>query len=223
VKVIITGATGMVGQGVLRECLLDPAVEAVVTLGRTATGQRHAKLREVVHGDLLDYTAVEDELRDLDACFFCLGVSSVGMNEADYRRVTYDYTLAAARTLVRLNPGLTFVYVSGAGTDSTANGRTMWARVKGKTENDLLALTERSYMFRPGIIRPMHGIRSRTRAYRIAYTVLRPVMPVLSALMGGSMTTTENMGKAMIHVAAHGAPERILENRDINAVAQRAG
>jgi uncharacterized protein YbjT (DUF2867 family) len=218
VRVVITGASGMIGQGVLRECLLDPDVTDVLTLGRTPTGQTHAKLREVVHGDFLDYAAVEDRLTGYDACLFCLGVSSVGMNEADYQRITYEYTLAAARTLLRLNPDLTFVYVSGQGTDSTASGRTMWARVKGRTENDLLALTDRAYMFRPGYIQPMHGIQSRTRAYRIMYRVVVPLFPVLRRLFPSSVTTTETLGRAMINVVRHGAPTHVLHSRDINAV-----
>ena len=219
-RVLITGATGMVGQGVLRECLVDPAVTQAVTLGRSAAGRRDAKLRELVHADFLDYSAVEAELGGLDACFFCLGVSSVGMSEPDYRRITYDYTLALARTLVRLNPDLTFVYVSGQGTN--ADGRSMWGRVKGKTENDLLALHPKAYMFRPGFIQPMHGVRSRTRVYRIAYAVTTPLFPVLRRLFPSSMTTTANVGRAMINVARDGAPTRILENRDINALAAAA-
>lgn len=218
-RIIITGASGMIGQGVLRECLLDPDVTDVLTLGRTPTGQTHEKLREVVHDDFLDYSAVEDRLTGYDACFFCLGVSSVGMNEADYHRITYEYTLAAARTLLRLNPDLTFVYVSGQGTDSTASGRTMWARVKGRTENDLLALTEKAYMFRPGYIQPMHGIRSRTRVYRAIYAVAAPLYPVLRRLMPNAATTTETLGRAMVRVAERGASTRVLHSRDINALA----
>jgi uncharacterized protein YbjT (DUF2867 family) len=218
-RVIVTGASGMVGQGVLRECLRDPDVTDVLTLGRTPTGQTHAKLHEVVHRDFLDYSAIEDRLTGYDACFFCLGVSSVGMSEGDYHRITYEYTLAAARTLLRLNPDLTFVYVSGQGTDSTASGRSMWARVKGRTENDLLALTDRAYMFRPGYIQPMHGIRSRTRVYRIIYAAAAPLYPLVRRLIPNWSTTTETLGRAMINVARQGAPARVLHSRDINAVA----
>ena len=162
-KVILFGATGMVGQGVLRECLLDAGVESVLAVGRSPTGQRHAKLREIVHDDFLDYSAIESELTGYDACFFCLGVSSVGMNEERYRHLTYDITLAAARTLAKLNPQMVFVYVTGRGTNSTEHGSLMWARVKGKTENDLLKLPfKAAYMFRPAGIQPLHGIRSKT-------------------------------------------------------------
>jgi uncharacterized protein YbjT (DUF2867 family) len=216
-KVILFGATGMVGQGVLRECLLDPGVEAVLSIGRSATGQTHDKLREVVHADLRDLSSIEGELGGYDACFFCLGVSSAGMSEAEYRRVTFDLTLAVARTLARLAPRMTFVYVSGAGTD--AKSRSMWARVKGETENALLELPfAAAYMFRPGFIQPMHGIRSRTRLYRGLYAVMAPLYPVWKALFPGMVTTTERVGRAMLAVARGGAPTRVLETRDINAL-----
>jgi uncharacterized protein YbjT (DUF2867 family) len=215
-KVILFGATGMVGQGVLRECLLAPEVEAVLTVGRTATGQHHAKLREIVHADLTNYAAIEADLAGHDACFFCLGVSAAGMSEQDYTRITYDVTLAAAQVLARLSPGMTFIYVSGEGTDSTERGRAMWARVKGRTENALLKLPLKAVMFRPGLIRPMHGIKSKTRLYRVAYTAMWPLFPLLGAL--GAMTTTERVGQAMLRVARDGAPKPILGNRDIDAL-----
>jgi uncharacterized protein YbjT (DUF2867 family) len=218
-KVILFGATGMVGQGVLRECLLDPDVETVLAVGRVSTGQRHEKLRELLLSDPSNLVTVEGELAGCDACFFCLGVSSAGMKEADYRRITYDLTLTVARTLVRLNPAMTFVYVSGEGTDSTAKGRSMWARVKGETENALLTLPfKAAYMFRPGFIRPLHGIVSRTKLYRAIYAVLGPVYPVLKAVASSHMTTTEQVGLAMLVVAKRGAPTAVLENRDINAL-----
>ncbi|MCY1018966.1 NAD-dependent epimerase/dehydratase family protein [Pyxidicoccus sp. MSG2] len=223
-KVILFGATGMVGQGVLRECLLDDGVERVLTVGRVATGQQHAKLREIVHKDLLDYASIEGELAGYDACFFCLGVSSAGMKEADYARVTYEMPLAAARTLVKLNPDMTFIYVSGASTDSTEQGRVMWARVKGRAENALLGLPFKAkYMFRPAAIQPMHGIVSKTRSYRILYAVMTPLYPVLRALFPKYVTTTEKVGRAMLHVVRHGAPKPVLENADINALVQAAG
>jgi len=217
-KVIIFGATGMVGQGVLRECLLDRDVEAVLTVGRSATGQVHDKLREVVQRDLGDLGPIADALAGYDACFFCLGVSSLGMKEADYRRVTYDLTLAAAEILARLNPGMTFVYVSGASTDSTEKGRAMWARVKGATENALLRLPFRgAYMFRPGYIQPMHGIVSRTRFLRVLYALVAPLYPLWRRLFPRYVTTTERLGRAMLAVARRGAPKPVLENDEINA------
>ncbi|WNG25559.1 NAD(P)H-binding protein [Cystobacter fuscus] len=219
-KVLLFGATGMVGQGVLRECLLDPEVERVLVVGRGGTGQQHEKLTELVHRDFTDFSTVEAELSGYDACFFCLGVSSAGMKEPDYRRVTYDYTLAAARTLARLNPGMTFIYVSGAGTDSSAKGRSMWARVKGETENALFQLPfKAAYMFRPGFIQPMHGVTSKTPLYRVIYRVVGPLSPLLKTLLPGAITTTERVGRAMLRVAKQGAPQRLLENQDINALA----
>ena len=215
-RVVLFGATGMIGQGVLRECLLDPAVTAVLTVGRSPTGKQHAKLREVSHADLADLTPIQDELRGYDACFFCLGVSSAGMSEDAYRRITYDYTMAAARVFAAQDPQATFVYVSGAGTDSTEKGRSMWARIKGKTENDVLALLPNSYMFRPGYIQPTHGVTSRTRLYRAVYAVAVPLYPVLRRLFPKSITTTETIGRAMINIAAKGAPKRVLDPSDIN-------
>jgi uncharacterized protein YbjT (DUF2867 family) len=222
-KVILFGATGMVGQGVLRECLLDSGVEAVLTVGRSATGQQHAKLQELVHKDLTDFSAVEAQLTGYDACFFCLGVSSAGMSEADYRRVTHDIAVAAGRTLAARNPGMTLIFVSGAGTDSTGKSRAMWARVKGETENALLEMPfKAAYMFRPAFIQPMHGITSRTKLYRVLYRGLAPLVPVLKALIPKYVTTTERVGRAMLQVARQGAPKRVLENHDINLVSETA-
>jgi uncharacterized protein YbjT (DUF2867 family) len=218
-KVILFGATGMVGQGVLRECLLDADVDRVLSIGRSDTGQSHPTLHEIIRKDLLDFSAIETQLSGFDACFFCLGVSSAGMTEQDYRRVTYDITLAAARTLVRLNPSMTFVYVSGAGTDSSERGRSMWARVKGQTENALLGLPfKAAVMFRPGGIAPLHGITSKTRIYRVLYTLTRPLWPALYSAFPQLVTTTEQIGRAMLHVARWGSPKPILETRDINAL-----
>ena len=216
-KVILFGATGMVGQGVLRECLLDPRVEAVLSIGRTATGQSHPKLSEWVQKDLFDYSASETRLKGYDACFFCLGISSAGMQEVDYSRITYDLTLAAATTLARLDPAMTIIYVSGTGTDSSERGRIMWARVKGKTENALLTLPfKTAYMFRPGIIRPLHGIRSKTPLYRAFYVALGPLLWLVGALSSSLMTTTAQVGRAMINATVSGAPKTLLENADIN-------
>jgi uncharacterized protein YbjT (DUF2867 family) len=218
-NVILFGATGMVGQGVLRECLLDPSVQQVLSIVRTPSGQHDAKLRELVHTDFFNYSAIEPQLTSFDACVFTLGVSSAGMDEAKYKHLTYDLTLAAATALARLNPQMTFVYVSGAGTDSTERGRTMWARVKGKTENDILKLPFRAaYMFRPGVIQPLHGIRSKTKLYQTFYTVLNPILSLLKSAFPNLITTTEQLGQAMLKVAKHGYPKPILESRDINAL-----
>ena len=216
-KVILFGATGMVGQGVLRECLRDTQVERVLTVGRSATGANDQKLREMTRKELFDYSGVEPELAGYDACFFCLGISSAGMSETDYRHITYDLTLTAAKVLARLNPQMTFVYVSGQGTDSSETGRVMWARVKGATENALLKLPfKAAYMFRPGIIRPLHGVRSKTALYQSFYTVFGPLLGLLAWIWPDSLTTTEQVGKAMLTVARDGAPMRFLENKDIN-------
>jgi len=218
-RVILFGATGMVGQGVLRECLLDPAVESVLSIGRSPTGQRHAKLREIVHGDFMDYSAIEPQLADYDSCFFCLGVSSIGMEEARYRHLTYDITLAAATTLARLNPGMVFTYVTGRSTDSTEQGPMMWARVKGKTENDLLKLPfKAAYMFRPAGIQPLHGVRSKTGWIQAIYVVASPLLSWLARVAPKYMTTSEQLGRAMIKVARDGYPRPVLESEDINAV-----
>jgi uncharacterized protein YbjT (DUF2867 family) len=215
-NVILFGATGMVGQGVLRECLLDPGVQQILSIVRTPSGQQHPRLRELVHTDFFDYSAIEPQLTGFDACFFCLGVSSAGMDETKYTRLTHDLTLAAASTLARLDPNMIFLYVSGAGTDSTERGRIMWARVKGKTENDLLKLPfPAAYMFRPGFIQPLHGIRSKTKLYQYIYTALNPILPLLRFAFPKYITTTEELGRAMIHVARNGYPKPILEVPDI--------
>ena len=209
----------MIGQGVLRECLLDAGVQLVITVGRTATGVQHPKLREIVQRDLWNYSSIETELSGLDACFFCLGVSAAGMQEADYERVTYGIAMAAAESLFRLNPQMTFVYVSGAGTDSSEQGRMMWARVKGKTENDLLKLPfKAAYMFRPAGIQPLHGIRSKTAWYHAVYVVAAPVLTLLKRIAPTYVTTTEQVGRAMIKVARDGYPRPVLESEDINLV-----
>src|SRR5262249_10979369 len=217
---LLFGATGMIGRGVLRECLLASDVDRVVTIGRTATGVANPKLREIVHADLWNFKPVEAELAGFDACFFCLGITSAGMSEADYTRVTHDITIAAATVLVRLNPAMTFVFVSGAGTDSTERGRLMWARVKGRTENALLRMPfKAAYMFRPGVVQPLHGIRSRTAAYRILYTLTAPLIPLLRRIFPNQILTTEEMGRAMLNAVRHGAPTRVLESRDMRQLA----
>jgi uncharacterized protein YbjT (DUF2867 family) len=219
VNVILFGATGMVGQGVLRECLLHPAVRTVLSIGRNPTGQSHPKLNEIVHKNLTDFSPIERTLTGFDACFFCLGIASAGMTEPDYRRVTYDVTLAAATTLARLNPAMTFVYVSGAGADSSERGRIMWARVRGQTENAILRLPfKTAAVVRPAGIVPLHGITSRTRLYRIAYALTRPIWPLLYRAFPQYVTTTERLGRALLRIATHGTPKPILEARDINAL-----
>jgi uncharacterized protein YbjT (DUF2867 family) len=218
-KVILFGATGMVGQGVLRECLIDPGVESVLAVGRSPTGQQHPKLREIVHDNFFDFSGLESQLADYDACFFCLGVSSVGMDEERYRHLTYDLTMAAARTLAKLTPGMVFVYVTGRGTDSTGQGRLMWARVKGKTENDLLKLPfKAAYMFRPAGIQPLHGVRSKTPWVQAIYAVTAPLLSLLNRTSPQYMTTTEQVGRAMIKVARDGYPKPVLESEDINGI-----
>ncbi|KPL81173.1 NAD-dependent epimerase/dehydratase family protein [Herpetosiphon geysericola] len=213
-KILIFGATGMVGQGVLRECLLNPAVAQVLCVGRTPTGQSHPKLGEIVHCNLYDLASIEHELVGYDACLFCLGVSAAGMTEAAYRSITYDLTMHVAQTLARLNPQSRFLYVSGAGTNP--NSRTMWARVKGQTEQALLKLQFESYMLRPGFIQPQHGVVSKTRLYRLLYRLIGPFYPVLQRFMPQYVTTTDQLAQAMLRVAQNGGPQPILENSMIN-------
>jgi uncharacterized protein YbjT (DUF2867 family) len=213
-KVILFGATGMVGQGVLRECLRNNGVENVLAVGRSATALIHPKLRELILKDLFDFGAASVDLQGYDACFFCLGVSVAGMNEADYTRLTFDLTLGWARALAEINPAMTFVYVSGAGT----GGKAMWAQVKGRTEDALLALFPSAYMVRLAALRAMHGEVSKTRWTRIAYAVFRPLLPLIWAMAPGAVISTEELGRAMIRVAQQGAPKRVLESRDLRAL-----
>lgn len=221
-RVVVFGASGMVGQGVLLECLRDNSVEAVLVIGRSRTGRQHAKLREVIVNDLFGVASYATELTNLDACFFCLGISSAGMSETEYRRITYDLTIAVAQELASRNAQLCFIYVSGVGTDSSERGRTMWARVKGATENALLHMPFRSaHMFRPGAIQPMDGIRSKTKAYRVTYIFFGPLMPLLRRAFPLSITTTREIGQAMLSVARNGWPRPLLEPKDIHAAATR--
>lgn len=218
-NVLLFGATGMVGAGALRECLLDPQVERVLAVGRSPLGQHHPKLQEIVQKDLADITSLSPQLQGFDACFFCLGISSLGMSQEAYEHITYNITLSIAEVLVRLNPRMCFVYVSGAGTDSTEKGRTMWARVKGRTENALLRLPFASaYMLRPGVIQPVHGVRSKTRLYQFFYTLTAPLLPLLRTLFPGLIITTEELGRAMLILAMGRHSQTILENRDIRAL-----
>ena len=216
-KVVLFGATGMVGMGALLECLDDTRVTAVLVIGRSSCGVQHAKLTEVIHNDFFNYGPLAERFRDCDACFFCLGVSSLGMDEAGYRRLTYDLTLAAAQAMAAVNKRLTFCYVSGQGTDSSGRGRSMWARVKGQTENALLRLPfKAAFMFRPGLIQPLRGVRSRTRLYQVMLTVFGPIVPLLRRLFPRSVTTTVLVGRALIQVAAAGYSKPLIETRDIN-------
>ena len=218
-NVLILGATGMVGQGVLRECLLDEGVTRVVTLGRSPTGQSHPKLREIVHGELLNLRPIEGQLTGLDACFYCLGASATGLSEADYTQINYVLTMSVAEALARIDPDMTFVYVSGAGTDSSERGRAMWARVKGRTENALLRLPfKAAYMLRPGLIIPMHGVKSKTRLYRAFYTVLGPLLPLMRKLFPRSIITTEQLGRVMLRRARSGYSKPVLETADLSAL-----
>lgn len=222
-KVILFGATGMIGQGVMRECLLDPDVTEVLSVSRRALGRQDPKLREFIHADFTDFEPVASQFAGFDACFWCLGVSSVGMTEAEYLRVTHDFTVAAAEPMARVSPGMTFVFVSGVGTDSTGQGRVMWARVKGRAENAVFGLPfKAAFAFRPGYIQPMHGVKSSARATRVLYAIFRPFYPLLKLIFPKYVTTSETIGKAMLHVARNGWPKPVLESRDINAAA-RAG
>jgi uncharacterized protein YbjT (DUF2867 family) len=222
-RILLFGATGMVGQGALRECLADPRVARVLSVGRKPIGRQHPKLGEIVLGDLALIDTIAGQLKDLDACLFCIGVTSAGLSEQAYSRISYDLTLRIAALLARLNPGMTFIYVSGAGTDSTERGRFMWARVKGRTENDLRRLPfKATYMFRPGAIQPLHGIRSKTGWYRALYALTRPLYPLLRRLFPGAVTTTELVGRAMVEVAYAGFDKPILETPDINRMGGEA-
>jgi uncharacterized protein YbjT (DUF2867 family) len=220
VRVLLLGATGMVGQGVLRECLRAADVTEVVSVGRSPLTASHPKLRSVVIADLFDLEPAAEALTGVDACFFCLGVSSTGMSPETYERITHDLTIAVADALAAHSPDPVFIYVSGAGTSETS--RLRWARVKGRTERELLERFPRACMFRPGFIQPLHGIRSRTRLYRVLYAASGPLVPLLRRAFPKSVTTTEDVGLAMLEVARGGAPKKLLDNADIHALAARA-
>lgn len=220
-KVLITGASGMVGKGVLLECLDHPEITEVLTIGRSPCGISHPKLKEIRHQDFSDFSSVQNELQDLDACYFCMGVSANGLNEAEYHLITHEYTLALARILRQNNEGLTFIYVSGEGTDSSEKGRMMWARVKGKTENDLLALGfKQAFMFRPGIIIPLRGIKSKTRLYQFFYDYFNWLFKAIKKLAPRSMNNTTEIGLAMINATLQGSDKNILRPSDIQKLAQ---
>jgi len=216
-KAIIFGSTGMVGKAVLLECLDDSRVTDVLLVNRNALELSHPKIKEVLHSDFSDFSSLGAEFGNYDACYFCMGVSAGGMKEADYRRITYDFTLAAAQQCFQHNPNMTFCYVSGDGTDSTEQGRMMWARVKGKTENDILGLGfKKAYMYRPGIIQPLKGIKSRTPVYQFFYNWFGWTLPIIKALSRHALTDTTHLGKSMINAHMIGFDHHILRNKDIN-------
>lgn len=221
-KVIITGATGMVGKGVLLECLDHHAIEKVLIISRNPLGLKHPKLQELIHNDFTIFSNVKDELRAYNACFFCMGISAVGMKANDYKRITYDFTLSLAKTLLKINPNLTFNYVSGEGTDSSEKGRSMWARVKGKTENDLVKLGfKQAYMFRPGVIIPLRGIKSRTKSYQFMYDYFMWLVKLIKAFAPNSVVSTTQIGLAMIHSVQKGYDKKVLRPKDILMVAEK--
>jgi uncharacterized protein YbjT (DUF2867 family) len=217
-RVILFGATGMVGQGVLRQCLLDPGVESVLCIGRKPSGVSHPKLRDLVRADMFDFSLSASELSSYDSCFFCLGVSSVGMSEVDYTHLTYDLTLGWAHALAGQNPAMRFLYVSGMGT----GGKSMWAQVKGRTENDLLALLPEAIMIRLGALRPMHGERSKSYGGGLLLAVLAPLWPILQWIWPNSVISTEELGRAMLLAARKGSRKRVLESADLVALGRRA-
>ena len=218
IKAIITGATGMVGEGVLHECLNHPEIEAVMIINRRPCNVEHEKLIEIFHQDFYDFSSLKAQLAGYNACYFCMGVSSIGMQEQDYRKITYDLTMHVASTLHEINPDMAFTYVSGTGTDSSESGRSMWARVKGKTENDLLKLFKNAFMFRPGYIQPTKGLKN---AYKI-YTFTAPFYPILKKLFSKHVCTLQDLGLAMINCTLHGYEKTILENVDIAQAAKQA-
>jgi hypothetical protein len=217
IKVIITGATGMVGEGVLHECLLHPEVESILVINRRPCNVLHPKLTEIIHDNFFDFTGIKDKLAGYDACYFCMGVSSLGMKEEKYNHITYDITMALANVLAAQNPELTFCYVSGTGTDSSEKGKSMWARIKGKTENKLIGIfPKRAYMFRPGYIQPTKGLKN---AYKI-YKVLGFLYPVLKMIMPKYVTSLMEVGLAMINAVVKGYKKQVLECPDINDLAK---
>lgn len=214
-KVIVFGATGMVGQAVVRQCLLEDRVTSVLIVGRSSAGVSDPKVEELIHGDFLDFSSVATELTGYDACFFCLGVSAAGMSEPAYRRVTYFMTMAAARELAERNAKMRFLYISGAGTDSTEHGRTMWARIKGETENAVLSMPFEGYALRPGYIQPRHGVQSRNKLYRNIYRVTGRLYPALARVAPKYFIASDELALAMINIAANGSEKRILESSDL--------
>lgn len=219
-KAVVFGASGMVGQAVLRECIMDMSVDSVVAVTRSPVGLINPKFINIIHEDFLNFAALAKKLKGVDACFYCLGVASAGLSEADYMKITCDYTLAAAKTLLKINPKISFVFISGMGADSSEKGRVMWARVKGKTENELMKLKfSRLVVIRPAFIEPKDGIKSRTRLYRWLYILFWPIMPMIKLLAPKSVITTRALGKLMIYLARTGSPKPVLESRDLVTLA----
>ncbi|NOY49321.1 MAG: epimerase [Chlorobi bacterium] len=219
-KVLIFGSSGMVGKGVLLECIDSVDVESVLLVNRSPIDIKHSKIKEIIHKDFTDFSSIENEFRGLDACYFTVGVSSAGLNEKKYSRITYDLTIAAAKSLINGNKNMTFIYVSGSGTDTSEKGRIMWARVKGRTENAILNLGFKyTFMYRPGYIQPMRGIKSKTALYNSLYVVFAPLYPLLNKIIPKHLTTTEKIGKSMINVSLRPYPKRHLSNNDINITA----
>ncbi|MBU1095139.1 MAG: NAD-dependent epimerase/dehydratase family protein [Bacteroidetes bacterium] len=217
IKAIITGATGMVGEGVVHQCLLNPDVESVLVVNRKPCGVKHEKLKEIIVKDFFDLSAAESQLSNYNACYFCSGVSSLGKSEKEYTRLTYDLTMNFAKTLLKLNPEIIFTYVSGTGTDSSEKGKIMWARVKGKTENDLLSLPFKGvYMFRPGYIQPTKGLNN---AYKI-YSLFAPLYPIWKKLFPKYVVSLEEIGNAMINTTKYGYAKKVLECKDIRLSAK---
>ena len=215
IKAIITGATGMVGEGVLHECLNYPDVETVLVINRRTCNTQHPKLKEIIHNDFYDLRNIEDQLKDFNACFFCLGTTSVGKNEEQYTRISFELTKTFADTLLKLNPAMTFCYISGSGTDSTEKGKIMWARVKGKTENYLLNLGfKKAYMFRPAFILPTKGLKNTLTLYKILF----PLLPLIKLLFPNYVCSLKDIGTAMINIVLKGYDRNVLEVRDIKKV-----
>ncbi|WP_317898553.1 epimerase [Aurantibacillus circumpalustris] len=217
-KVILTGATGMVGEGVLHECVLHPEVEEILVLTRKSSGYINPKIKEIVHSDFFNLSSIENKLHGYNACFFCLGVSSVGMNEANYTKMTHTLTIHVAETLCKINEGMIFGYISGAATDSTEKGRSMWARVKGKTENDLKKLSfKKVYLFRPGYMQPTEGLKNPLKYYKY----ISWMYPFLRFAFPSAVSTLKELGLAMINSAAKGYDKSILEVKDIVKAAKQ--
>ncbi|MEM7367748.1 MAG: NAD-dependent epimerase/dehydratase family protein [Bacteroidota bacterium] len=220
IKAIVFGASGMIGSGVLIEALAHPSVEAVLSIGRSTTGVQHPKLTEIIHKDFTDFSAIEDQLAGYNACFFCLGISSFRMSEEAYRRITVDFTKKAGEVLSRLNPEMTFCFISGAGTDATSN--TMWARVKGEAENILKTFPfKQVFLMRPGYIQPVKGVKSKTKLYSIIYFFIGSLYPLWKRLFPKIVSTSEEIGLAMIHAVLHGYEKETMESIDVVELAHR--